>query len=68
MQEQAIDHSDVSTLPTKELQALVHEPFDSCKRQPNTISLVIPDLMMLKMDGQDALRKFSRLIPRPRSQ
>jgi PAS domain S-box-containing protein len=25
MQEQAIDHSDVSTLPTKELQALVHE-------------------------------------------
>jgi hypothetical protein len=25
MQEKAIDHPDVSTLPTKELQALVHE-------------------------------------------
>jgi hypothetical protein len=25
MQEKAIDHLDVSTLPTKELQALVHE-------------------------------------------
>jgi hypothetical protein len=42
LQRQSLALPDGLTLPTEELQKLVHEIRDSYKREPATISLVIP--------------------------
>jgi hypothetical protein len=41
LRKQSLALPDGSTLPTEELQKLVHEPHDSYRREPDTISLVI---------------------------
>jgi response regulator RpfG family c-di-GMP phosphodiesterase len=43
---------------------LVHEIRDSYKREPDTISSVIPDLMMLKMGGQECPEQILKIDPK----
>ena len=51
---QSLALHDGSTLPTEELQKLVHEPHDSYKREPDTITLVI---LAIDSEARESLHK-----------
>ena len=54
LQRQSLALPDGLTLPTDELQKLVHEPHDSYKREPDTITLVI---LAIDSEARESLHK-----------
>jgi response regulator RpfG family c-di-GMP phosphodiesterase len=64
LQRQSLALPDGSTLPTEELQKLVHEIHDSYKREPGKISSVIQDLIMPNMIGQERPEEILKIDPK----